>query len=75
MSPSSWISLPPPALSLPSRLLQGPNLSSLIHTASYHWLSILHMAVYNENDLKEKKKTHEVKLWNLFNNFAIERAT
>ena len=30
----------------PSRLLQGPSLSSLSHTASSHWPSILHMVVY-----------------------------
>ena len=30
----------------PSRLLQRPGLSSLSHTASFHWLSILHMIVF-----------------------------
>ena len=46
MSPPSWTSLPPPALSHPSRLLQNPSLSSLSHTANFHWLSILYMIVY-----------------------------
>ena len=34
MSPPSCIPLPPPTLSHPSRLLQGPGLSSLSHTAN-----------------------------------------
>ena len=38
MSPPSWISLPPPAHSHPSRLLQSPHLSSLSQTANSHWL-------------------------------------
>ena len=46
MSPSSWTSLPAPTPSHPSRLLQSPCLSSLSHTANFHWLSILHMVVY-----------------------------
>ena len=40
MSPPSWI-FPPPTLSLPSRLLQSPSLSSLSSTSSFPWLSIL----------------------------------
>ena len=40
ISPPSWISLPPPAHSHPSRLLQSPSLSSLSHTANSHWLSV-----------------------------------
>ena len=35
--------LEPPSLSCPFRLIQSPCLSSLRHTASPHWLSILHM--------------------------------
>ena len=46
MSPPSWISLPPPAHSHSSRLLQSPTLSSLSYTANSHWLSILPMLVY-----------------------------
>ena len=37
MSPPSWISLPPPSQSHPSRLLESPNLSSLSHTANSQW--------------------------------------
>ena len=44
-SPPSWISLLPPIISHPSRLLQSPSLSSMSHTANSHWLSIRHMAV------------------------------
>ena len=46
MSPPSWISLPPPSPSHPSRLLQCPCLNSLSHTANSQWLSILHMVIY-----------------------------
>ena len=42
MSPPSWNSLSSPSPSHPSRLMQSPCLSSLNHTADYHWLSILH---------------------------------
>ena len=35
-----------PPTSHPSRLLQSPGLSSLSHTANFHWLSVLHMVVY-----------------------------
>ena len=45
LSPPSWTSLPPPTLSLPSRLSQSTRLSSLHHTATPHWLSVPHMAV------------------------------
>ena len=40
MSPPSWISLPPPTLSHPSRLLQSPSLSSLSRRANSHWQCI-----------------------------------
>ena len=40
MSPPFWISLPHPAHSHPSQLLQSPSLSSLNHTENSHWLSI-----------------------------------
>ena len=43
MSPSSWISLPSPTLSHPSRLLQSPSLSSLSHRVNFHWLSIFYI--------------------------------
>ena len=46
MSPPTWISLPPPSLSQPSRLLMSPGLSSLNHTGNSHWLSILHMVIH-----------------------------
>ena len=46
MSPSSRTSFSPLTLSHPSRLLESPRLSSLSHTASFHWLSILYMVVY-----------------------------
>ena len=46
LSPPSWISLPPPSPSHPTRLLQIPGLSSLSHTANSHWLSILHMVIF-----------------------------
>ena len=36
MSPLSWVSLPPPAISTLSRLLQSPSLSSVSHTANSH---------------------------------------
>ena len=44
MSPSSCVSLPPPTAHLPSQptLLdchRAPDLSSLHHTANFHWLS------------------------------------
>ena len=39
MLPPAWNSLPPPTLSHPSRLLQSPTVSSLNHTANFHWLS------------------------------------
>ena len=45
MSPPCWASLPFPAPDS-SRLLQSPDLSSLSHTANFHWLSILHMVVH-----------------------------
>ena len=41
----SLTSLPPPTPSHPSRLSQSMALSSLSHTASSHWLSVLHMVV------------------------------
>ena len=44
--PTTWISVPSPSPSHPSRLLPSPVLSSLRHTANSHWLSILHMAMY-----------------------------
>ena len=40
MFPPPWTSLPPPTPSHPSRLSQSTGLSSLIHTANSHWLSI-----------------------------------
>ena len=43
MFPPSWRSLPSASPFHPSRLLQSPYLSSLNHTANFHWLSILHM--------------------------------
>ena len=46
MSPPSWTSVPPPTPSYPSRLSQSTHLSSLSHTADFHWLSVLHMVVY-----------------------------
>ena len=45
MSPLSWTSLPPPTLSHSSKLLQNPSVSSLSHTANFHWLSILPVVV------------------------------
>ena len=50
MSPSSCVSLPPPTAHLPSQptLLdchRAPDLSSLHHTANFHWLSILQMVI------------------------------
>ena len=44
--PPSWISLPLPSPSHPSRLLQSPSLSSLSHKAKSHCLSILHMVIH-----------------------------
>ena len=46
ISPPSCISLPLPTPFHPSRLSQGPSLSSLRHTANSSWLSILLMLVY-----------------------------
>ena len=40
----SLLNFPPASHS--SRLLQGPCVSSLSHTANSHWLSTLHMVVY-----------------------------
>ena len=40
-----WTSLPSPAPSYPSRLIQSPCLSFLSHTVNSHWLSILHMVM------------------------------
>ena len=42
----SWILLPPPTPSSPSRLSQSTALSSLCHTANSDLLSILHMEMY-----------------------------
>ena len=41
------LSLEPPSPSHPSRLLQSPSWSSLSHVANSHWLSILHMVMYD----------------------------
>ena len=41
----SWTSLPPPTPFHPSRLSQSTTLSDLSHTASCHWLSVLHVVV------------------------------
>ena len=46
MSPPSGTSLPPPTPSHPSRFSHRPGLSSLIHTANFHWLFLLHMLMY-----------------------------
>ena len=46
MSPASWIFLPPPSPSHPSKVVTQPRLSSLSHRANSHWLSILHMVMY-----------------------------
>ena len=46
MASHSYISLPPPAHSCPSRLLQGPSLSSLSHTANSHWISYFTIFLY-----------------------------
>ena len=43
VSPPSWASLPPPTPSLPSRCRRASGLSSLRHTAHFHWPSALHM--------------------------------
>ena len=40
-----------PPLFHPSRLLQSPSLSSLSHSANFHWPSILHMVVYRRSML------------------------
>ena len=40
MSSPSQTLFRPSTLSYPSELLQGPSLSSLGHTANFHWLSI-----------------------------------
>ena len=45
MSPPSETSLPSPSPPHPSRLSQSPCLSSLSHTANFHWLPILHMVL------------------------------
>ena len=45
MLPPSWISLPLPTPSHPSRLSQSPSLSSLLLFSNFHWLSILHMVM------------------------------
>ena len=45
MSSPSQTSFPPSTLSYPSELLQGPSLSSLGHTANFHWISISHRIV------------------------------
>ena len=42
VSPPSLTSLPPPT----PLGCQSPGLSSLSHTANFHWLSVLHMVVY-----------------------------
>ena len=44
-TPMFWNSLPSPALSHPSRLIQSPCLSFLSHPANSHSLSILHMVM------------------------------
>ena len=51
MSSPSWNSLLPLIPSHPSRLSQSPSLSSLSHTANFHWLSVLHMVVYMFNHM------------------------
>ena len=45
MSPPSEASLPSPSPPHLSRLSQSPCLSSLSHTANFHWLPILHMVL------------------------------
>ena len=45
ISPPCGTSLPSPAPSHPSRLIQRPRLSFLRHTANSRWLSILHMVI------------------------------
>ena len=44
--PSLWDRPPTPLPSHPSRLSRSTRLSSLHHTASSYWLSILHTAIY-----------------------------
>ena len=46
MSPPSWTSLLPRTPPHPSRSSQSAGLRSLYHTASSHWLAVLHVAVY-----------------------------
>ena len=45
ISPPVWTSLPSPAPSHPSRLIQSPCLSFLSQTANSRWLSISHMVM------------------------------
>jgi len=46
----SLLNLPPISLPIhPSRLIQGPCLSFLSHTANSHWLFILHMVFFDIN--------------------------
>ena len=45
-TPPSWSSSESPTPSQPSRLSQSTGLSSLCHTANFHWLSVLHMLMY-----------------------------
>ena len=42
----SLLNLPPLSPSQPSRLSQSTGLSSLSHTANFHWLCVLHMVLY-----------------------------
>ena len=46
ISPLSWISLPPPAHSHCSRLLQSSSFNFLSHTANCHWLLCTYVGVY-----------------------------
>ena len=46
ISPPSWISLPPPAHSHRSRLLQSSSFNFLSHTANCHWLLCTYVGVY-----------------------------
>ena len=52
ISPPFQTSLPSPAPSHPSRLIQNPCLSFLSHRANSHWLSILHMVEGNGTPLQ-----------------------
>ena len=45
MSTPSWTSFPHPTLSHPSRLSQSTGLSSLLHTANSHGLSVLRVVM------------------------------